>query len=256
MNDNIIEFYLKYIEHRVVLKESVDQFYFFNTFFFKTFSKGGYDKVKKWTRNVDIFSKKYILIPINDKLHWSLAIICNPLSAPKQKNNSKECQSNEKVRKENTSTLIEDTEDIQVSSTQFKYNDEENKINNEIEQELEKQVNGKEEEEEEGYVLFFDSFRTNNSNVYKKLRLYLTNEWENKKKKEEGERVFDKTTLPGHMAKAPLQNNHCDCGLFLLHYAEKFCLNPMKHADITVIIVIINEKITFCKRNNGFRLKI
>ncbi len=29
-------------------------------------------------QTVDIFSKDYLIIPIHDTLHWSLAIICHP----------------------------------------------------------------------------------------------------------------------------------------------------------------------------------
>ncbi|CAK9292641.1 unnamed protein product [Gordionus sp. m RMFG-2023] len=34
--------------------------------------------VKKWTKNIDIFRKEYIVIPINKDSHWFLAIICLP----------------------------------------------------------------------------------------------------------------------------------------------------------------------------------
>ncbi|KAF9113200.1 hypothetical protein BGX27_002041 [Mortierella sp. AM989] len=37
-----------------------------------------YDAVKSWTNKIDIFSKKYIIIPIHENLHWYLAIISNP----------------------------------------------------------------------------------------------------------------------------------------------------------------------------------
>jgi sentrin-specific protease 7 len=34
--------------------------------------------VKKWTKNVDIFNKDFLLVPVNYKLHWSLGIVCFP----------------------------------------------------------------------------------------------------------------------------------------------------------------------------------
>jgi Ulp1 family protease len=37
-----------------------------------------YQKVCKWTKNVDVFAMDYLLIPIHDAAHWSLAIICHP----------------------------------------------------------------------------------------------------------------------------------------------------------------------------------
>jgi Ulp1 family protease len=37
-----------------------------------------YERVRKWTKNVDIFAKDYIFVPIHDHAHWSLAVICHP----------------------------------------------------------------------------------------------------------------------------------------------------------------------------------
>lgn len=34
--------------------------------------------VENWTKNVNIFEKDYLIIPINEKSHWFLAIICFP----------------------------------------------------------------------------------------------------------------------------------------------------------------------------------
>lgn len=35
-------------------------------------------RVQRWTSKVDLFSKRYIIVPINESLHWYLAIIYNP----------------------------------------------------------------------------------------------------------------------------------------------------------------------------------
>lgn len=34
--------------------------------------------LKTWTKTVNIFAKKYIVVPINEDTHWYLAIIANP----------------------------------------------------------------------------------------------------------------------------------------------------------------------------------
>lgn len=36
-----------------------------------------HDHVKRWTQEVNIFSKKYIFVPICNDFHWSLIVICN-----------------------------------------------------------------------------------------------------------------------------------------------------------------------------------
>ena len=36
-----------------------------------------YARVRKWTARVDLFSKDFIVVPVNQSLHWSLVIICH-----------------------------------------------------------------------------------------------------------------------------------------------------------------------------------
>jgi sentrin-specific protease 7 len=89
INDTIIDFYIKYLKNRISPKER-GRFHFFNCFFFRKLANldkgtpstcGGreaYQRVQKWTKNVDLFEKDYIFIPINCSFHWSLVIICHP----------------------------------------------------------------------------------------------------------------------------------------------------------------------------------
>lgn len=87
LNDTLIEFGLK-----LWLKELeqtnptlASQIHVFNSFFYKKLNhekkgtnSGGYESVRKWTSKFDIFQKKYIIVPINENLHWYFAIICDP----------------------------------------------------------------------------------------------------------------------------------------------------------------------------------
>ena len=86
LNDNLIGFYLRFLEHHLerTKPEAARRIYFFNTYFFATLTnapKGkraiNYQGVQKWTRNVDIFGHDYVIVPINEKAHWYVAIICN-----------------------------------------------------------------------------------------------------------------------------------------------------------------------------------
>ncbi|WIA29852.1 hypothetical protein OEZ86_012322 [Tetradesmus obliquus] len=130
LNDNLIDFYLKWVE----LTPAHSRFYFFNSFFYTKLSglgsdggsgcsngvgstggSGGSsrsgsssgsgsgnesgskaarkkmrkdawarrcaktrDRVKEYTKGVDIFAKDFLLVPIFYKSHWSLAIVCHP----------------------------------------------------------------------------------------------------------------------------------------------------------------------------------
>ncbi|KAI0398060.1 hypothetical protein F5Y17DRAFT_454370 [Xylariaceae sp. FL0594] len=85
LNDNIIIFYLRYLQKKVEDEqpELAKRVYFHNTFFYDKLkpTKAGkginYDSVKAWTSKVDLFSKDYIIVPINEHTHWYVAIICN-----------------------------------------------------------------------------------------------------------------------------------------------------------------------------------
>ncbi|CCO27756.1 Ubiquitin-like-specific protease 2 [Rhizoctonia solani AG-1 IB] len=92
LNDTLIELGLKMWLNDLRQKDPtlVDQIHVFSSFFFKKLDAGrgrgcDYNSVKKWTSKFDLFSKKFIIIPINEHLHWYLAVICFPehvLKAP------------------------------------------------------------------------------------------------------------------------------------------------------------------------------
>ncbi|VDO92679.1 unnamed protein product [Heligmosomoides polygyrus] len=86
LNDNIIEFYLKYIRasNETILKAvngcmvaagNVDENGLHEFQIKKNFSK-----VKSWTKKVDIFKMDYIVLPINDEMHW---FVCDFIFAKK-----------------------------------------------------------------------------------------------------------------------------------------------------------------------------
>lgn len=54
--------------------------HFFSSHFYTALEEEGVASVTKWTmnKNIDIFTKKLVFIPINKALHWSLAVVVNP----------------------------------------------------------------------------------------------------------------------------------------------------------------------------------
>ncbi|KAL5387414.1 hypothetical protein DPSP01_003637 [Paraphaeosphaeria sporulosa] len=83
LNDQLIDFYLLYLFDQANVPR--DKVYLFNTHFFTTLTrkvpgqKGtfNYQGVARWTAKEDIFGYDYIVVPINQDIHWYLAIICN-----------------------------------------------------------------------------------------------------------------------------------------------------------------------------------
>lgn len=103
LNDNLIGFYARFLEHYLERNkpEVCKRVYFFNSYFYATLTspvKGrrgvNYQGVSKWTRNVDLFSHDYVVVPINESAHWYLAIICN-LRTLKKRSEGKEIESSQ-----------------------------------------------------------------------------------------------------------------------------------------------------------------
>ncbi|KAF7298896.1 ULP-PROTEASE domain-containing protein [Mycena indigotica] len=84
LNDTLIEFGLKLWLHQLEKEnaELAQQIHVFSSFFYKKLNKRNfqesYASVAKWTSKFDLFDKKYIIVPINENLHWYLAIIYHP----------------------------------------------------------------------------------------------------------------------------------------------------------------------------------
>ncbi|KAI4171664.1 MAG: hypothetical protein LQ343_004057 [Gyalolechia ehrenbergii] len=86
LNDNLIAFYLRYLECQAEKKDPTisRKVYIFNTFFYErlTSSKPGhkginYEAVRKWTRGIDLFTYDFVVVPVHESVHWYVAIICN-----------------------------------------------------------------------------------------------------------------------------------------------------------------------------------
>ncbi|XP_042583420.1 sentrin-specific protease 3b [Cyprinus carpio] len=67
LNDQIMNMY-----GDLVMDSVPEKVHFFNSFFYDKLRTKGYDGVKRWTKNVDIFQKDLLLIPIHLEVHWSL----------------------------------------------------------------------------------------------------------------------------------------------------------------------------------------
>ncbi|KAH9611224.1 hypothetical protein KSS87_018040 [Heliosperma pusillum] len=89
VNDTIIDFYITYLRNGIP-HERRHSFHFFSSFFFRKLAdldknpssvsdgKAAFQRVRRWTRKVNIFEKDYIFIPVNYNLHWSLIVLCHP----------------------------------------------------------------------------------------------------------------------------------------------------------------------------------
>ena len=100
LNDIIIDFYLTYLHTNNLNKEDAPNVYIFSTMFYKrmltqpsskslkpdsfeknpslTSAQKRHMRVRGWTKNVDLFTKDMIIIPICEHSHWYLVIVIKP----------------------------------------------------------------------------------------------------------------------------------------------------------------------------------
>ncbi|KAJ3124991.1 Diacylglycerol O-acyltransferase 2 [Physocladia obscura] len=89
LNDTLIEFYMRFSMNEYTSDKNSD-FHVYNTFFYQQLNavdkvtqkkipiEDTYKRVKTWTKRVNIFEKRFIVVPINERVHWYLAVIWNP----------------------------------------------------------------------------------------------------------------------------------------------------------------------------------
>ncbi|OZJ06857.1 hypothetical protein BZG36_00144 [Bifiguratus adelaidae] len=77
LNDEIVNFYIGLILERSKKQDGkLPKVHCFTSFFYSTLVSGGYAKVRRWTKKIDIFSNDYIIIPVNiNNAHWCCAAI-------------------------------------------------------------------------------------------------------------------------------------------------------------------------------------
>ncbi|CAL8462561.1 g2094 [Coccomyxa elongata] len=206
LNDTIIDFFMRHIWDN--LREDVRRrCYFFNSFFWKKLTEksglaasldtgprgpmatANHERVKKWTKALDIFEKDFLFVPIHDHLHWSLLIVCNPGADPADPSKTP-CM----LHLDSMSGMPR------------------------------------------GHIT---------SGLRKALCAFLTQEWD-RKVSEGGDSVAAKWVaanpdapprtfeLLAKKVKLPLQDNHCDCGLFLLTYLDFFTYGLPDNLRLTI----------------------
>ncbi|KAI7285464.1 hypothetical protein KC345_g1693 [Hortaea werneckii] len=267
LNDNIISFAMRRIEEQMEPEEK-ENVHFFNSYFYSFLTtKNGrkafnYDAVKRWTKNKDIFSTRYIVVPICVDLHWFVAIICN---LPELSRKLAGDDEQEEGTKEGSNALdsgqvtdVEETVDdvgAGVKNGKAKGDiergdlEERNVHGDEIEQK-EALLNAKEETITDSSrpaavngkkgkrkktpptprkygpdtpsIITLDSFGSPHTAEIRFLKDYLKAEADAKRGME-----FDRDALQGVTAKGiPEQTNFCDCGVYLIGYIEQFAKDP------------------------------
>jgi len=298
LNDVIIDFYLKYLQFGQFksLKEVMDRTHIFTTYFYKRLTtrpnsnnKGKahpvednpdlsaaekrYERVKKWTKKVNLFEKDFIVVPINEHAHWFVCVICfpgqtgclrmddlTPCETPpgqqaRNRNKSKKKNSNKKPLTIGSTTIIplkgrgQDEDNIRYTlDDDLSDRDEAEASDDDMDEELEEDSSSKRIEDgpskvaiRQPCILTFDSLTGGSkARTHQTLREYLTCEWKSKMVPTGSEsRVFTKDNMVGGSPKVQQQPNFSDCGIYLLQYVESFFKDPI--ADYSLPITSIKE---------------
>ncbi|KAF8936742.1 hypothetical protein BGZ58_003786 [Dissophora ornata] len=236
LNDTLIEFGLKYAQANAEVKNAAlaGQVYIFNTFFYQRLvskpAKGlanSYDAIKSWTSKVDLFSMKYIIVPIHENLHWYLAIITNPGLLLKRSESSPPTASS--CMSEPESVAPRETVDNSNGDESISFQSKKMAVDMEVINESKlSHING----DEKPYILCLDSLGGSHSSVFSVLRSYLQQELLSRKGISMN--LTSKEITGKFSSKCPKQDNLWDCGVYLLHYTEIFLRNPTALLDAIV----------------------
>ncbi|XP_063235233.1 sentrin-specific protease 6-like [Bacillus rossius redtenbacheri] len=273
LNDIIIDFYLNYLMISVLSEYDQSRTFIFSTFFYKRLTsptsyafesdpslspaEKRHRRVKSWTKNVNLFEKDFIVIPINKDLHWFLAIVCFPgltgcvkMSDNSPVENVRRPASSRVSMKGDTITIHDDeqspvqdeaeSEDEDIIDELFADETESAILPDDGDQrevkcepsDAEEKLKEAREPIKQPCILLFDSLLgENRRRVIATLREYLAVEYKVKMGKE---REFTKDTIVGSCPKVPQQHNFTDCGLYLLQYAESFFSSPITDYRIPI----------------------
>ncbi|KAM4701244.1 sentrin-specific protease 7 isoform 2-T3 [Discoglossus pictus] len=254
LNDVIIDFYLKYLWLEKFPKDFAERSHIFSSFFFKCLTRkdNGYDDsntsisaaerrhqgVKTWTRHVDIFTKDFIFVPVNEKSHWYLVVICFPwleeaIYEGKEEQNSSQGQHKKTKQTSNKDSVIvfnerlaKEEETMEEDSKGQSEDTSNSSVTGSASNEKCKEIERSQKVCKRPCLLIFDSLKIGSvQSTVQILREYLKVEWHVKRK---SAREFSRSYMRDFYPKVPKQNNSTDCGLYLLQYVESFVQRPIE----------------------------
>ncbi|KPM35208.1 hypothetical protein AK830_g11364 [Neonectria ditissima] len=279
LNDNLISFYFRYLQVGLQRErpEILQKVHFFNTFFFaklrSTRGNINYDGVKSWTARVDLLSYKYIVVPVNENMHWYLAIIYNaprmlaeglereasagtdaidveepatvttPKTSPVERAFETISLDDGVTKQTAVSQSSSGTIDIPAPSSPTQPSN-----GTTFKGSKRKSLGGAQRfSPEEPKIITLDSLGGGHSVTCRHLKDYLVEEARHKKN-------IDLVKIPGGMTakKIPEQDNYCDCGVFLLGYMEEFLKDP----DEAVRRILQKEELEWNIQPSRIRAKV
>lgn len=213
LNDNLIEFYIRWLERHAVQANPglAKRVFFMNSFFYSrlTTAKPGqrginYEAVQRWTSKVDLLSYDYIVVPVNESKHWYVAIICNaPKLVPRTGSSDPEIIESSQPQGDGAT----------ASSPQASPSTKKGR---------KKQTTASRDKVDAPRIITLDSLGVRHSPTCTNLREYLVAEIKSKS----GIDIPPPGSIGMTATGIPEQDNYSDCGLFMLNYIDKFLERP------------------------------
>ena len=182
-------------------------------------ARRAYARVECWTRGVDVFAKRVLLVPVLDQQHWSLAIVCHPGELAKR-------------------ALARERRELDVGATEDEDEDEDCPAR--------------------PCVIHMDSLRMHSAKKIEKwLRCFLEMEWRKRHSDEEPFTLRERTARAGGppadlllaMPKVPQQTNSCDCGVYTLRYGQEFLARAVCRG---ARLAVDGRDVSLCFRDHDF----
>lgn len=244
LNDNLIGMFMRYLQEHMD-PELLKKTHFFSSFFYNSLmrptEKGqkrqiNYAAVANWTKSTNLFSRDYVIVPVNESAHWYVMIICNLPSFKSSPENGDEDVieidnpdgTDNDVAASSSKTILES--DIVVHADIAEHGDDGEGPKDPEQPPIKKRAGKRKSypirrqkySPDAPVIITLDSLGINRSNTASALKDYLVAEAEVRTGL-----AIEKEDIKGMTAKdIPLQSNFSDCGLYLCMYLEQFVKNP------------------------------
>ena len=253
LNDSLVALFSKYLQHSLEARNDslLKKMHFFNTYLYESLSRGtksrkeiNYNNVKRWTAKINIFSRDFVVVPVNENLHWFVAIICN---LPYFRNRSQKPQddvediievddddyaqlANERVQSSETANDTQRSFEELSLDEKIQANDihgdrflAQNRSTPKARGRKKKSRPSLQKyETDRPIIITLDSLGLARSSTVAALKQYLVQEARDKQGWD-----IDIGELKGMTAKSiPTQGNYSDCGLYMCMYLEQFMTDP------------------------------
>jgi hypothetical protein len=266
LNDSIIWFYMRWLEEKHTPRPN--QVYFFNTHFYSaltgaTKSRISHKAVERWTRNVDLFTYDFLVVPVHENSHWYVAIVCNlpnlarileedelveidkpePAIEPRSaalstqvfgilKGQSSVDEDDERPRLEKKHSDLEMhdpiySDELQQDLSPARVHEggvfQHSRVHSPVGRKKRRPAPRKKFNTNEPIIVILDSLHTPHQQTIQNLKDYLIAEAMSKRSME-----ITRDSIKGANLKhgIPAQDNFSDCGVYVCGYIDKFMRNP------------------------------